>query len=172
MGGREIALLTGESGLRIDAPAGQEPMLAVLPDVVACGAMALPTLTPGVGPFPRGAGGWHGPAVSGPTRGAAIALYAALVADAALDRIGSRAALLVEGRFARSQPFVRALATLRPGNDVYVADSSLDLAFGACRIVDPALPPPGELTGIAPLRLDLGAYRAEWRARAEQEKLG
>lgn len=172
MGGREIALLAQEGGLAIDDPAEQAAILAALPDVVACGAMALPTLTPGVGPFPRGAGGWHGPALSGAGRAAAIALYAALVADAALDRIGSRAALLVEGRFARSLPFVRALAALRPGNRLYAADAGLDLAFGACRMIDPSLSPPDKLTPIAPLTFDLGAYRAAWRGRAEQEDLG
>jgi sugar (pentulose or hexulose) kinase len=168
MGGREIALLTGESGVMIDGRAEQQEMLAALPAVLACGAMALPTTTPGVGPFPHGAGGWHGPALTGVPRAAAIALYAALVADAALDQIGSRAALLVEGRFARSQPFVRALATLRPGNLVYGANMGLDMAFGACRIANPALRPPGKLTRIAPLPLDLAAYRTEWRIRAEQ----
>jgi len=172
MGGREIALLTGEGGLAIDAPAEQDAILAALPNVAACGAMALPTLTPGVGPFPQGTGGWHGPALSGAERAAAVALYAALVADAALDRIGSRAALLVEGRFARSLPFVRALAALRSGNSLHIADAGLDLAFGACRMIDPTLSPPAKLTRIAPLTCDLAAYRAAWRGRAEQEKLG
>jgi hypothetical protein len=102
-------------------------------------------------------------------RGAAIALYAALVADAALELIAARERLLVEGRFSSCQVFVRALASLRPGTKVYTASGpGADASFGALQLVHPALKPPGSLIAVEPLEADLTSYRARWRYEAER----
>jgi sugar (pentulose or hexulose) kinase len=169
MGGREIQLLLGDDGLRIDAPDAQRAILAAFPEAMAGGAAIAPTLAPGTGPFPRRQGGWVRRPEAKEERAAAVALYAALVADAALDLVGARERLLIEGRFAGAQAFVRALATLRPETTLFVADGPLDPVFGACRLVDPDLPAPYRLREVAPLDVDLAGTRARWRAEAEAE---
>ena len=72
--------------------------------------------------------------------------------------------VLVEGRFAEAEVFVRALAALRPQAAIYTANAHNDVSFGALRLVDPHLRPHGELTRVEPLPGDLAAYRAHWHA--------
>lgn len=158
MGGREIELL----GVRIDLPG-----IAGAAEALSAGAMVLPGQVPGCGPFPQGAGGWHHEPSDPATRQAAVALYAALMADASLDLIGARDVLLVEGRFAASEIFTRALAALRPDTHVFVADGEADVSFGALRLVLPRIAPPTTLCPVAPLGGDLAAYRRRWRAEIE-----
>ena len=93
---------------------------------------------------------------------AAVALYAALMADVSLNLIGSRGRLLVEGRFAESEVFVRALAALRRDDAVFVGHAHTDVAFGALRLVHPSLPAPAPLTRVQPLMEDLRDYRLLW----------
>ncbi len=94
---------------------------------------------------------------------AAVALYAALMTDAALGLIGACEQLVIEGRFAASDVFTRALAALRPGMAVWCAPGETDASFGALRLIVPELAPPGNLRRIDPLPGDLAAYRAAWR---------
>jgi hypothetical protein len=89
------------------------------------------------------------------------------VADTALDLVGTRERLLVEGRFAEAEVFVRALARLRPDLAVYVGPAHNDVSFGALRLVDPALKPDGDLMRMQPLDADLTAYRAAWLDHVE-----
>ena len=166
MGGREIELLTGIDTRRVDINPDQPAIIAALPGVVASGAMVLPTLTPGMGPFPGGATRWiNRPAESMGLR-AAVCLYAALVADAMLDLIGTRERVLVEGRFGEAQAFVRTLATLRPDLHVFVSNEHNDVSYGALRLIDPSLAPPSALIRVAPLECDLAGYAARWRSLA------
>lgn len=158
MGGREIELAA--HGARVDDPAEQAQLVAHMPGLLASGTMLLPTLAPGCGPFPDHAARWIG---APGDRRAAACLYAALMADAALDLIGARDTLLVEGRFAAAEVFVRALAALRPETRVMVADGPCDAAFGALRLVDPGLVPAAQLRQVEPLAGDLLSYRARWR---------
>lgn len=153
MGGREVELL----GQRIDLP-GQ----GGLADVLFNGAMLLPSQVQGSGPFPQAIGRWINRPEAPDEQAAAIALYAALMTDAALDLIGSRDRLLVEGRFAAGEIFVRALANLRPDTSVYTATADVDVAFGALRLIWPDLIPATALTRVEPLDRDLNAYRDEW----------
>jgi sugar (pentulose or hexulose) kinase len=153
MGGREIELL----GERIDV-AGTDGLAEVLID----NAMVLPSQVSGCGPFPSAFGRWINPPADPTARRAAVCLYAALMADTALDLIGAKDRLLIEGRFVGSELFTRALATLRPGTQVYTASAEADLSFGALRLAVPGLAPQGALTPVAPLERNLFAYRAEW----------
>jgi sugar (pentulose or hexulose) kinase len=164
MGGREIESVIAIDTRRIDIKPDQPALLAAVPQVLAAGAMLLPTLAPGCGPFPDGQGRWVNEPEDWYAKRAATSLYAALVADASLDLIGSDERLLVEGRFAEAEVFVRALAALRPDTAVYVANAHNDVSFGALRLLDPALAPQGELVRVAPLDADLAAYREDWRA--------
>lgn len=167
MGGREIETLTGIDTRRIDIAPDQPQLIAALPAVVASGAMVLPSFAGGFGPYPRARGRWVGMPVDQAERRAAVSLYAALVADISLDLIGSRDRLLIEGRFAEAQLFVRALATLRPDTAVYVANAHNDVSYGALRLIDPTLAPSSSLTRVAPLDVDLSAYRQQWQREAD-----
>lgn len=165
MGGREIERLLGaEASL-----AGPDPdaEVAAAARIVRRGAMALPTFTPGVGPFPDARGGWLGAPADAAERRAAVALYAALASAAMLERIGARGVLAVEGRFAEAAVFVRALAALRPDMAVFAGGAEADVSFGALRLAAPEAAPAGSLRRAEPLDIDLAAYAADWRARAE-----
>jgi hypothetical protein len=166
MGGREIELACDGA---VDAPEDQPALLAAIPAVIADRAMLLPTLTAGCGPFPDDAGRWlHAP--SRPDRRkAAACLYAAFVAETSLELIGTRGILLVEGRFARAEVFVRAIATLRPDLQVFTSTGDVDVSFGALRLIHPQLVPPGRLVPVAPLELDISAYRARWHDEIRRE---
>jgi sugar (pentulose or hexulose) kinase len=155
MGGRENELL----GARIDR-AGTQGLDAVL----ANGAMVLPSQVPGTGPFPDAVASWINEPPNPDERIAAIALYAALMTDAALNLIGSRECLLIEGRFAASEIFTRALAALRPETQVFIASAEADASFGALRLIDPALKPPGDLRLVPPLATNVISYHASWLA--------
>jgi len=168
MGGREIELLTGLDTRRIDVLPDQPALLASVSHVLANKAMVLPSLTPGCGPFPHSRGRWICMPGDETQRRAAVALYAALVADVALDLIGARERLLIEGRFSESQVFVRALARLRPDMRVYVCHPRSDVAFGALYLTDPGRQSPSALVQIEPLAQDLSEYRAQWRREADR----
>ena len=166
MGGREIETLIGLDTRRIDIAPDQPALLAALPEVLANGAMVLPSFAPGFGPFPHGRGRWIAEPGGPDARRAAVSLYAALVAEASLDLIGTQARLLIEGRFAEGQVFVRALATLRPDLRVYVGKAHNDVSYGALRLLDAALSPAEALELVEPLDVDLAPYRDRWRAEA------
>jgi hypothetical protein len=154
----------------VDIKPDQPALLAAVEQVLADGAMQLPTLAPGCGPFPHGPSRWIAEPADWYEKRAAMCLYAALVADTALGLIGSCERLLVEGRFAEAEVFVRALASLRPDMAVYTANAHNDVSFGALRLIDPDLQPQGELIRVAPLDHDLTAYKNRWTALVESRE--
>lgn len=168
MGGREIELLTGIDSRRIDIAPDQPALVAAVPAVIAAGAMVLPTMTPGVGPFAHGRGRWTAMPDDPFARRAAVSLYAALVAATTLELVGTRERLLVEGRFAEAEVFVRGLATLRPDLQVFVSNAHNDVSYGALRLLDPDLAPQTALRAVTPLDVDLGDYAARWRREADR----
>lgn len=170
MGGREIESVIGIDTRRVDIKPDQPALLAAVPAVLANTAMMLPALAPGCGPFPHHSGGWINEPQDWFERRAAMCLYAALVADTSLDLIGSRQRLLVEGRFAEAEVFVRALAALRPGTAIYTANAHNDVSFGALRLIDPGLRPQGVLVRVAPLEQDLTTYKARWAELVENRQ--
>lgn len=162
MGGREIETLTGVDTRRIDIKPDQPALVAAVPQVLAAGAQVLPTFAPGVGPFPHHAGRWISMPTDQAERRAAVSLYAALVADASLSLIGAGGRILVEGRFAEAQVFVRALAGLRPHDRIYVSNAENDVSYGALRLLEPNLAPASALTRVDPLEVSLKDYRDSW----------
>ncbi|WP_372783514.1 FGGY-family carbohydrate kinase [Phenylobacterium sp.] len=166
MGGREVEILSGIDTRRIDIKLDQARLLAAVPAVLADGARALPTFTPGVGPFPQGAGRWIDMPTDPIARRAGVALYAALVADASLDLIGACERIVIEGRFAEAEVFVRALASLRPRDRIYVSNAEHDVSCGALRLLTPSLRALSSLTPVEPLAQDLQAYAGQWRRDA------
>jgi len=165
MGGREAELIAGSMLEGLMAPQSPAALAAAIPRVVASGAQILPSFAPGVGPFPDRAGRWRGaPPEAAADQAAALGLYLALVADEMLDLIGSRDRLLIEGPFAEAAAMVRALATLRPDQAVFVSNRPDQVSLGALRLIRPDLRPPGPLSRIEPLDVPLDAYRETWRA--------
>ena len=126
----------------------------------------MPTLAPGCGPFPQARGGWE-PGRRRRPCGRRRGPLCGADRRCSLDLIGARELIVIEGRFAGAQVFVRALATLRP-EAVHVARDGSDVSYGALRLVDPALRPAGRLTRVPRLELDLEPYRREWRVAAER----
>ena len=98
-----------------------------------------------------------------------MCIYAALVADTALDLIGTRERILVEGRFAEADVFVRALAALRADTQVFIANAHNDVSFGALRLINPDLVPQASLRRVEPLDVDLDSYRSRWLAETGLE---
>jgi len=166
MGGREIETVIQLDTRRVDIKPDQPLLLDAVPGLLERGTMMMPTLAPGFGPFPQGQACWINAPVEWAgtwyARRAAICLYAALVADTALDLIGSKQRLLIEGRFAEAEVFVRALAALRPETEVFVANAHNDVSFGALRLINPLLKAGGGLRKVLPLEGDLAAYKARW----------
>jgi sugar (pentulose or hexulose) kinase len=168
MGGREVETLIGLDTRQIDIAPDQPALLAALPRVLEGGAMVLPTFAPGFGPFPHACGRWIARPDDPAARRAAVSLYVALVADASLGLIGTQERLLIEGRFAEGQVFVRALAALRPDLRVYIGKAHNDVSYGALRLLDAKLPPTEPLELVAPLEVDLAPYRDRWRHEIER----
>ncbi len=167
MGGREIETLIEIDTRRVDIKPDQPALLAAVSAVLRQNRMILPTLMRGFGPYPDSAFAWINRPEDWYERRAAACLYAALVADTSLDLIGASGRLLVEGRFAEAEVFVRALASLRPDTAVYTANAHNDVSFGALRLIDPGLKPQGELVRVEPLDADLDTYRNRWKAEVE-----
>jgi sugar (pentulose or hexulose) kinase len=168
MGGREIETLTGIDTRRVDIAPDQPRLLEALPRLLAGPARVLPTFAAGCGPFPHARGRWVAMPVDEAERRAAVCLYAALVADVSLGLVGARERLLIEGRFAEAQVFVRSLATLRPDMAVYTANARNDVSYGALRLLDPSLAPASRLRRAEPLPHDLAPLRRAWREEAER----
>ncbi len=168
MGGREIETVIGSDTRRVDIKPDQPALVEVVPGLLDSQSMLLPTLAPGTGPFPESRSRWLGEPQDRYARRAAACLYAALMADASLDLIGSKERILVEGRFAEAEVFVRALAALRPETTVYTATAHNDVSFGALRLIDSSLRPQGALKVVAPFDGDLESYRTRWRTELER----
>ena len=165
MGGREIDLLcAGEHA--VGSPRNQAAWLKSAAAVIQSGGRVLPTLAPGVGPYPHARHRWDAKPSDALQRQAAIELYAALLTDTCLDLIGTRDRILIEGRFAAAAIFPRALAALRPQAQVFTSEAADGVAYGALRLLDPHLPPPGVARRVVPLPVDCSAYREAWRHEA------
>jgi sugar (pentulose or hexulose) kinase len=165
MGGREVEVLSQGRSLRQDDERVWLGAGLAVDDCLTSGTAVLPTMAPGTGLFPDSAGRWLSEPGDDAAAAAAILLYAALVGDCALDRIGARDTLLVEGRFAKLSVFVRALAALRPDTRVYASDAESDVSLGAMMLLRPDIKPHTTLKSVAPLNGDLTRYRALWRQR-------
>jgi len=168
MGGREIEILMGAEGQRFETENDDENQVAAADAVIANGAMILPTFAAGAGPYGHCSGRWLSLPTDPAQRWAAVCLYAALLADTALDLIGSKDCLIIEGRFSACTLFVAALAALRPGMAVYAAPSSIDVGLGALTLLEPTLASNSTLARVPPLKLELNDYRKRWRQECLQ----
>lgn len=159
MGGREFDLLTGDHAQRPT----QEDARAVLDG----GIMVRPTFVPGCGPFPNGKGGWSAnPAsLAGGVRTAAVSLYLALVARAAMAVAGSAGPIVLEGPFGRDALFAEALQRLT-GRSVAIAAGTTGTSTGAALLAlgqggRPNLPPDRPVASTYDLA-GLESYADRW----------
>jgi sugar (pentulose or hexulose) kinase len=171
MGGREIELLIANGNYQLEAAEDQDAMVAAVPSIIDRGAMIRPGTVAGVGPFPAGKGGWINMPTDNIARRTAIAIYVALIADTCLDLIESRHKILVEGRFAGSAVFMRALATLRPNQIILAAEADNDVSFGALRVITPKLRSRVTTRIAQQLPVDLKRYKAMWQSLALSESI-
>lgn len=155
MGGREFEELVSPHDLTADDPRTAHDVAAAARTCVTSDIMA-----------PAGADAWRNRPDDRATTLAASLLHLALRADIACDSIGAGRMLVVDGRFANIPLFVAALAALRPDMEVAVADAENDVALGALRAANPGYPINQTLRTVAPLAVDLHAYRRRWRRRA------
>jgi sugar (pentulose or hexulose) kinase len=166
MGGRETERVAGCDMFNLtrgnDPRALHEPLPRLLRDDV----QVLPNFAPGFGPFPQRRGEWVNEPADPRERRVALELYLALMSNVALDLIGSRDRIVVEGRFGDAESFVRGLASLRRTAQVYISNAVDDLPYGALRLVWPRLPPRSMLMPVKPLDLSLEHYAARWHERA------
>lgn len=170
MGGREAEIL--EAGIPIDPRAWEDDLLALAKSMAQSRTFALPAFQNGVGAFPHAKGGWTSRPDNQLKRRAVASLYLALMADTSLDLIGAREGLVIEGRFAGDGVFSRALATLRPGQPIYLSQVTDNVPLGALQLIDDRLPPQARLTRVEPLDIDLAPYAAEWNRLATQAAAG
>jgi L-fuculokinase len=157
MGGREFAVLAGESPADADE--------ADVDAVIVSGALALPAFSDQGGPFASRKGFIEGPAPTTPKARAAFAtLYSALMTAHMLRRLEAPGELIVEGGFARSPGFAAVLARLVAGRRVLVAPVSAGAAAGAAMLAhwgEPHRPPELHPANVWNLP-GLGAYRDRW----------
>ncbi|MCE2891986.1 MAG: hypothetical protein LW848_12820, partial [Hyphomonadaceae bacterium] len=151
----------------LDCPTDQAALISNVPLVVNSATMIMPSFAANVGPFPNTKGHWVNAPSCLSQRQTAIALYAALVSDVMLDLINSQRTILIEGRFANCEVYVRALASLRPQAQIYVSPTAMDASFGALCLVQGDLMPPQELLSVSPLEIDLFSYRSQWHKSAK-----
>jgi sugar (pentulose or hexulose) kinase len=168
MGGREIEILSGIDTRRVDIVPDQPALVAAVPQIVANNAHVRPTFMPGVGPFPNHRGSWVFEPTDHHARRSAVCLYAAMVANESLDLIGARERILVEGRFAEAQVFVRALASLRPSDAIYTSHAHQDVSFGALRLINPELRADSRLERVTPLDTSISRYHDAWRSKVAE----
>jgi sugar (pentulose or hexulose) kinase len=163
MGGREFAELV---------PEGAAPSDRALGEVLAARVMLLPGTTPGTGPFPRARGGWTtDPATLGPDGVlAAVSLYLALMTRTSLDMLGAGGPVLVEGPFARSPLFLRALAALTMRPVLPQTATTTGTSGGAALLAMPQRPPPAAEADPGPAadpRAEaIRAYGSTWEEAA------
>lgn len=182
MAGREYAII-GEMD-RLTEPT--EASLDDVMQVIAERQFALPSFTEADGFFPNSGLQGHFVSADGDAirtrltrtssrppdrpamrRGLAL-LYIALNADVALDQLGSKGQIVVDGPFAQSPLFASLLAQLRPGQDIRLEDETAGATVGAALVVNHLTrdaPVHDVSHRPAPLAIPgLAAYRAEWRA--------
>lgn len=160
MGGREFATLLEGASSACD----EEDVTALF----ASGALALPSFVANGGPFPGVPGRVVGALPQRPGARAALAsLYAVLVTDYLLTKLGADAgAVVVEGSFAGNDVFCSALAALRPGQAVLLSPDTAGTAYGAGLLATwpqaPTRPPMKQARPLADAE-GLLAYRERWR---------
>jgi sugar (pentulose or hexulose) kinase len=155
MGGREYQLLSGEfSG---------DPTVADEDSVLAHGAMLMPSVVEGCGPFPQLKMNWLNEEGLGTTqRQVVVSWYLALMTATCLQLVGAKGPIILEGPFAKNAAFVNMLLSAT-GQDVWPHDTSttgttLGAALLTTKSISPSSKPEQSRVPSARLR----AYADLW----------
>ncbi|WP_299622006.1 FGGY-family carbohydrate kinase [uncultured Tateyamaria sp.] len=168
MGGREHDLATGGPY--------PDPTDDDLDAVMARQVMLLPAVVPETGPFKGQSATWIGPepAVGTVRRGAAVALYLALVTAECLRNIGHAGAVIVEGPFAGNTVYLEMLAAAT-GSAVFSAAGVTGTSAGAALLAcDPKTVRPSQNRRIVPPAervAQLQDYAQMWQTHLDQRSL-
>ena len=159
MGGREYEIVRqGSEAVPSDADRKA---------VLAAGAMLLPSVEHGSGPFPGRVAGWqHRPERTGEIM-LALSWYLALMTETCLNLIGARGPTIIEGPFARNPDYCAMLAALREGG-VEVAASATGTSVGAALLsLGQAAPPATRAVPVPDNAEALRLYAGRWRAAVD-----
>ncbi|MEL6618131.1 MAG: FGGY-family carbohydrate kinase [Pseudomonadota bacterium] len=165
MGGREHDLATGGT---YPTPTAQD-----LDHVLSNGIMLMPAVAAETGPFKGCRSGWVGaePGVGTGARGAAVALYLALVSAACLSNIGHDGPIIVEGPFAGNLLYLEMLS-VASGSDVFRASGTTGTSSGAAMLVgnvNTALRVDDSLVSVSDnTSASLHDYANRWRRTVQQ----
>ena len=158
MGGREFDLMTGGIVGDLDSAATQETLSSHV--------MLLPAVLPDTGPFQGSNSRWVGaePPAASEARAIATAFYLALVTAECLLLTGHVGQIVVEGPFAKNQPYLAMLAAAT-GSEVRLAASQTGTSIGAALLVtgDPGVVDTTPLAITNDLLSRLSAYAVIWR---------
>jgi sugar (pentulose or hexulose) kinase len=158
--------------------AGASPSAASATDVetiIAHAVFALPSFSDTGGPV---AGSGNRGRIEGPFSGALAqraslaTLYTALMTSEALDAVGSRSPIVIDGPFARNDLFCSLLAALRPRQRVASSLVQEGTAAGAAvlALMNPAGDAPEFPVELKPHQpgafAGLRAYQSQWQAKA------
>jgi sugar (pentulose or hexulose) kinase len=126
MGGREYAAICGAD------VSLTRPSIADLENVLASGALAIPSFADQGGPFRAQPGTIVGNAPDSPRHLAALAaLYCALMTDYCLTMLEGRGDIILEGRLASNEAFASSLAALREPQSVFRSSDETGTLRGA-----------------------------------------
>ncbi|MEP5729871.1 MAG: FGGY-family carbohydrate kinase [Sulfitobacter sp.] len=162
MGGREHDVATGGPY--------PVPTPVELSQILTKGTMLLPAVVPNTGPFQGRRATWliDEPAVGTGERGAAVALYLALVTAQCLENIGHVGEVVVEGPFANNLLYLQMLS-VAVASDVYPATGTTGTSTGAALLVTGQSSSP--LKSDKPIAVDpnlanaLAGYASCWRQK-------
>ncbi len=158
MGGREFDALVPE----IVEPSAEDITFIIANDI-----QALPSFTPGTGPYASQTGRWTvDPDTLTPgQRTAAASLYLALMARTCLDLCGMGRSITLEGPLARNRLFGAALARLT-GIPVHASGDATGTSLGASLLFGGGLPETGSGLAFEPLQnVGFDTYVTNWRGR-------
>ncbi|HEX5161838.1 MAG TPA: FGGY family carbohydrate kinase [Steroidobacteraceae bacterium] len=159
MGGREYEAI---------AQGSDEPGFDALIEVLARGAMALPSFA-SAGPYSGRRGSIEGAeGLTSAQRAALATLYSALMTAQLIESLGTAGEIFIDGPLARNPLFGSLLGACVPAGTVriYPEGGGTRVAAHLAGLPSPA---PGALRNVAPLRIaGLLEYQAEWRHRLEE----
>ncbi|WP_299967850.1 FGGY-family carbohydrate kinase [uncultured Roseobacter sp.] len=168
MGGREHDLATGGSY--------PDPTAQDLDFILTHEIMLMPAVAAETGPFKGCQSAWLGPEpdVGTGKRGAAVALYLALVTSECLLNICHKGSLIVEGPFAGNRLFLEMLS-VATGSDVHLSSGMTGTSAGAALLVPGTTDALSMRDSLVPVSADLSTsfqhYAHRWRQHARRRSI-
>ena len=165
MGGREHDLATGGSY--------PQPTRMDLQNILSKQIMLMPAIAGETGPFKGRQSCWIGgePKTGSGERGAAVALYLALVTAECLSSIGHDGATIVEGPFAGNSLYLQMLSVAAE-SDVYRASGTTGTSAGAAMLACCEAARPSTLRDRVTVKQDIATslidYASLWRQHAQR----